>query len=379
MNFSWGENDQSIFDQCVRFARARLGSADNDPRPLWRDCGALGIFDACIPTARNAALGGGGALRAARVMEALGYGAADMGSVFGLAAHTFACAVPTQLFCDNDVTRSIAERLRRGEAIGANAITEAGAGSDAFALEATGRREDGHYVLSAVKTYVTNAAACDELLVYVKTDPDAGYLGISAFLVDRHAPGVKVGPPIQKMGLESASLASVILEDCRVPVERRLGPEGGGARIFTTSMQWERACLFGAYLGQMDLQLQECVEHARERKQFGRAIGTNQAIAHRLANMKLRLEAARLLLYRASWLIDQGEDATLSISLAKIAVSEAAVESGLDAIQIFGGLGYVRDGAVEKRLRDAVAARIFSGTSEIQRDIVASRLSRLAR
>ncbi|WP_394849921.1 acyl-CoA dehydrogenase family protein [Pendulispora brunnea] len=376
MNFSWGEEDQAIFDKCVRFARARLRSADYEARRLWRDCGDIGLFDACVPTATTPL---SGALRAARLMEALGYGAADMGAVFGLAAHTFACTVPAQLFCDNDVTRAIAERLRQGEAIGANAITEAGAGSDAFALEATARREGEHYVISAVKTYVTNAAVCDEILVYAKTEPDAGYLGISAFLVDRHSPGVKVGSPIEKMGLESASLASVMLEDCRVPVERRLGREGVGARIFTTSMQWERACLFGAYVGQMELQLEECVEYARERKQFGRAIGSNQAIAHKLANMKLRLEAARLLLYRAAWAIEQGEDATMSISLAKIAVAEAAVDSGLDAIQIFGGLGYVRDAAIEKRLRDAVAARIFSGTSEIQRDIVANSLSRSAR
>jgi alkylation response protein AidB-like acyl-CoA dehydrogenase len=176
------------------------------------------------------------------------------------------------------------------------------------------------------------------------------------------------------MGLTSTPACQVTFKDCQVPVANRLGKEGQGSQIFKRSMQWERSCLFAAYIGQMERQLERTLAYAKLRRQFGKPIGKHQAIAHRLADMKLRLEMVRLLLYRACWLFDQGKDATLAISLAKLAISEAAVQGGLDAIRIHGSVGLGHEYGIESMLRDAIPSTIFSGTSEMQRDIICSEL-----
>src|SRR5205823_6103544 len=222
--------------------------------------------------------------------------------------------------------------------------------------------------------YVSNGPIADLLIMYASTNPAHGYLGITAFIVKKNAPGLTVSEPFSKMGLTSTPACQVYLDECRVPASNRLGREGQGAQIFKRSMQWERSCLFASYLGKMERQLEQATTYAKTRHQFGKSIAKNQAIAHRLANMKLRLEAARLLLYRACWLFDQGKDALLDISLAKLAISEAAIQGGLDAIQIHGAPGFGRDFGIERMLRDAIPSTIFSGTSEMQRDIIASEL-----
>jgi alkylation response protein AidB-like acyl-CoA dehydrogenase len=244
----------------------------------------------------------------------------------------------------------------------------------AFALKSRAARDGDHYLLDGEKSYVTNAPVADVFVVYASTDPSAGYLGLSAFAVERGAPGLTVGAPFAKMGLTTSPIATIYLDQCRVPSGNRLGAEGAGAAAFTASMQWERACLFAGYLGSMQRQLERCAAYAAERRQFRRPIGKNQAVSHRIADMKLRLDAARLLLYRACWQHAQGGDASLEIALSKIAVSEAAIQAGLDAIHIHGGGGFMSETGIERALRDAIPSTIFSGTSEIQRDLVAARL-----
>jgi alkylation response protein AidB-like acyl-CoA dehydrogenase len=195
-------------------------------------------------------------------------------------------------------------------------------------------------------------------------------MGVTAFMVERDTPGLVVGEHFDKIGLKTTPVSSVTFDDCYVPAANRVGAEGQGAGIFTGSMGWERACLFAQYVGLMDRQIEEVVGYVKQRKQFGKPLSKFQAVAHKVADMKLRVDAARLLLYRACWLKDQGIDATLEIAESKIAVSEGAVQSGLDAIQLFGGAG-VRAGGIEHMLRDAIPSTIFSGTSEIQRDLIA--------
>jgi clorobiocin biosynthesis protein CloN3 len=172
------------------------------------------------------------------------------------------------------------------------------------------------------------------------------------------------------MGLTGCAAGRVAFAGCRVPESCRLGAEGQGAAIFQHSMGWERACLVAAYLGVMDRQLERCVEHARQRRQFGHGIGEYQAVSHRLATMRQRLDSARLLVYRACWLLDEGRQCAVEAALAKVAASEAAVANSVDAIQVFGGAGYLRPTGIEQNLRDAVPATIFSGTSEIQRELI---------
>ena len=176
------------------------------------------------------------------------------------------------------------------------------------------------------------------------------------------------------MGLTSTPACRISFDACRVPIANRIGKEGQGSQIFKQSMQWERSCLFAGYLGQMERQLERTITYAKKRRQFGKPLGKHQAIAHRVADMKVRLEAARLLLYRACWRFDQGQDALLDISLAKLAVSQAAVKGGLDAIHIHGSAGINCEDGIEQMLRDAIPSTIFSGTAEMQRDIIANEL-----
>ena len=379
MDFSWTKTQDESYNNILKFAQDTLNRSIKEradrhffSREEWRLCGEQGLLGLCIPECYGGL--GFDMLTTTRAMEAFGRGCDDRGLVFSVAAHLFACAMSIAEHGSKELKERILPRLCSGEWIGANAITESEAGSDAFALKTRAVCDENFYVLMGAKEYVTNGPVADVFVVYGSTNPAHGYLGLTAFLVEKNAPGLIMGKPFGKMGLTSSPLSSIYLEECRVPITNRLGREGQGARIFKTSMLWERSCLFAMYVGLMERQLDQCVVHARERRQFGEAICKNQAISHRIADMKLRLEAARLLLYRSCYLFDQGRAAVLEISLAKLAVSEAAIQSSLDAIQIHGGVGYVTETDIESALRDSIPGTIFSGTSEIQRDLIAREI-----
>ncbi|WPB81663.1 acyl-CoA dehydrogenase family protein [Archangium violaceum] len=377
MDFSWTSEQVELYERALAFARAKLvedtrRTEEGLPREQWQRCGEFGFLGLPVPE-RHGGLGLD-TLTTARVMEALGRGCTDTGLVFSVGAHLFACVLPILESGDDEQKARYLPRLCSGEWVGANAISEPEAGSDVFAVKTRAVREGDSYVLDGGKSYVTNGPSADVFLVYAVTNPAHGYMGLSAFLVEKGTPGLSVGRPFEKMGLSTSPTSPIYLEGCRVPVSARLGAEGQGAPLFKRSMQWERACLFAAYVGVMERMLEQTVDFARQRKQFKRPIGKNQAISHRLADMKQRLESSRLLLYRACWRMDRGEEAAMEVSLAKLAISEAAVQCGLDAIQIHGGMGYMTETGIERVLRDAIPSTIFSGTSEIQRDIIASHL-----
>lgn len=379
MDFAFTHAQKDLYEKALAFARERLNddvvARDRDHRfgaQEWRRCGEFGLLRLCVPEEHGGL--GLDSVTTARVFEAVGRGCEDTGLVFSVAAHLFACVAPIAEHGHDEMKRRYLGPLGDGRWIAANAITESEAGSDVFALRTRATKDGDDWLLSGEKTYVTNGPVADVFVVYASTNPAYGYFGISAFVVDRDAPGLTVGAPFEKIGLGTAPTSSIYLDQCRVPARALLAEEGQGALVFERSMSWERACLFAGYLGVMERQIERCVAYARERKQFGKPLSEYQAVAHRIADMKLRFEAARLLLYRACWLRDQGQDATMEISLAKIAVSEGAVQSGLDAIQIHGGNGVVRDYGVERMLRDALPSRVFSGTNEMQRNIVCREL-----
>lgn len=377
MDFSW-TNEQDAFYRTILHASREKLCHDNPEsgsfwtRTQWKRCGELGLLGLCVPVQYQG--GGLGALNTARAIEAFGHGCEDMGLVFSASAHLFACAMPIVEYGNKDTKNAFLPGLCSGKLIGANAITEKEAGSDVFALKTSAVRDGEAYTLTGCKSFVSNGPLADLFVIYALTNASHGYLGITAFIVERNTPGLSVGEPLRKIGLTSTPACQVVFDQCRVPLINRLGKEGQGAQIFKRSMQWERACLFASYLGQMERQLEVSVTYARERRQFGKPIGKNQAISHRLANMKLRLESARLLLYRACWRFDQNEDALPDISLAKLAISEAAVQGGLDTIRIHGSAGVDTEFGIERMLRDAIPGIIFSGTSEMQRDIIANSL-----
>jgi alkylation response protein AidB-like acyl-CoA dehydrogenase len=381
MDFALSPSQKELYQDVLRFARDRLNDnlleRDREhrfPRREWAMCGEFGLLGLCIDTE----YGGMGLdhMSTSLALEALGRGCQDMGLVFAIAAHQLAVAKPIEEGGSEDLKRRILPRLCSGEWVGSNAITEAEAGSDAFALASRAALDpdDQCYHLTGTKSYASNGPVADLFLVYANSNPDLGYLGINAFAVEKDRKGVTVGGPIPKMGLHTCPVSAVYFDDVKLTSNDRIGAEGGGAALFTGSMLWERSCLFAGYLGAMERQLEVCAEYARERRQNRRPIGKHQAISHRIADMKLRLESARLLLYKACWHRDRGDDAVAEVALAKIAISEAAIASSIDAVQIFGAVGYSTESHIERMLRDAVPSTIFSGTSEIQRNLIASRL-----
>jgi alkylation response protein AidB-like acyl-CoA dehydrogenase len=307
-------------------------------------------------------------------LEALGFGCTDNGLIFSLNAQMWACEVPLVRFGTEEQKRRYLPGLCDGSLIGAQAITEPEAGSDALGLTTTAERRGNGYVLHGGKTFATNAPEADVVLVYASTDRSQGFSALAAFVLDRETPGMTIGPPLEKMGLRTSPMAEVFLEGCEVPADRMLGKPGSGMAIFNLAMLWERSCILASTVGTMQRQLERCIEYARERKQFGQPIGKFQAVSHRIAEMKVRVETARLLVYRLGWLLEQGKANALDAAVAKLHLSECYVQSSLDALQIHGGYGYMTEYELEREVRDAVGSRIHSGTSDIQRNIIARSL-----
>jgi alkylation response protein AidB-like acyl-CoA dehydrogenase len=261
-----------------------------------------------------------------------------------------------------------------GEVIACYCMSEEHTGSDAYALHTTAQKCDGGYVLNGEKWFVTFGPVADIALVYATTNPNAGKWGISLFIVERDTPGYEAGAVQGKMGLRTIPIGKVTLKDCVVPAANMIGKEGSGASIFNASQEWERACILAGQIGMMERQLDGCVRYARERQAFGQSIGKFQAISHRIAEMKLRLETARLLTYRAAWAKQTGQPAMLDAALANLHLGEAFLSNSTDAVRIHGGRGYLTEFEVERDLRDAMGGPIYGGTADIQRNIIARLL-----
>jgi alkylation response protein AidB-like acyl-CoA dehydrogenase len=219
--------------------------------------------------------------------------------------------------------------------------------------------------------FVTNAPIADVAVVFATLDPSKGMWGITGFIIDYGTPGFSVSRKIDKMGLRTSPMGELIMQDCYIPKENRLGPEGAGARIFNHSMEWERSCILASNLGTMERQLEKCIQYAQDRVQYNQSIGKYQSVANRIVDMKVRLETARLILYKVAWLKKMGKPAVLEAALAKLYLSESFVQSSMDAIRTLGGYGYMTEFEVERDLRDSIGGTIYSGTSDIQRNIIA--------
>jgi alkylation response protein AidB-like acyl-CoA dehydrogenase len=374
MDFELTDEQRSYRESVLEFARRELDGTAEDgfSRDRWERCARIGIQGLPVPGAH----GGGDAspVTIVAALEALGQGCADNGLVFALNAQLWGLTIPLVEHGSDQQRERYLPRLCDGSLIGAHAMTEPGSGSDAFSLRTRAERRGEDWVLTGSKTFVTNAPDAGLFLVFATTNHEAGVAGLCAFLVERDTPGLSVGPPLQKMGLRSAPMSELFLDDCAVGDGQLLGRAGRGAAVFTEAMLWERGLIMAAAVGTMQRQLERCVAYAREREQFGRPIGEFQAVAHRIAGMKLRLETARLLLYRLAWLLEQGEASAMDAALTKLHLSESFVTSSLDALQVHGGYGYMTESALERDVRDALASRIYSGTSDMQRTIVARGL-----
>jgi len=373
------EEQARLQEAAVAFARESLSAdmVERDregrfDREAWRKCAGFGVLGMPIPAQYGGM--GLGLTDLLAVMEGLGRGARDQGLLFSLNAHLWTNSIPILRYGTEEQRRAWLPRLCDGSLVGANAASEPDAGSDIFSMRTRATRDGAYYVLNGTKTFVTNAPVADVFVAYATLKPELGAMGITGFIVERDTPGLTISRSFDKLGLRTSPMAEVVFQDCRIPKEQRLGREGRGVEVFECSMEWERGCILASCLGVMARQLHDCLEHARTRKQFGKAIGKYQSVANRLVDMKVRLDTARPLVYRIGRLKDAEQDATMEAAIAKLYVSESFVKSCLDAIQTFGGYGYMTETGIERDLRDSIGSTLYSGTSEIQRNIIARGL-----
>ena len=379
MEATFTDEQKNFRELAVEFARRELnpGAREREKRGEfseagWRKCAEFGIPGITMPEE----YGGLGldVMTSIATMEGLGYACRDSGLLFSLNSHIWTCESPINRFGSAAQRQRYLPGLIAGALKGGHAMTEPEAGSDAFSMRCQAEKKGSRYVLNGSKTFITNAPIADLLLVFAVTSRQKGFAGISAFIVEKGFPGFSVGRPLEMMGLRTCPLGEVFLQECEVPEENRLGLEGAGAAIFNSEMEWERSCLFAAHLGAMDQILEACVAYAKVRQQFGKAIGKCQSISHKIADMKVRIELSRLMLHKVARLKGQGKRAPLESAMAKLFISESYVQNCTDALQIHGAYGYCADYDFERNLRDAIAGKIYSGTSEIQRNIIATFL-----
>jgi alkylation response protein AidB-like acyl-CoA dehydrogenase len=366
-------------DEVAAFARSELNDdvvrRDTDHEfsvEAWKKCANFGIQGLPIPEE----YGGTDAdpLTVMLVMEALGYACRDNGLIFSLNAQMWSCEIPLVRFGTDEQKRRYLPSLCDGTLVGVQGMTEPDSGSDAFSLATTATKVDAGWVLRGTKTFITNAPIADLFIVFASTNRSIGFAGVSAFVVDARTEGLSVGVPFEKMGLRTSPMSEVVLADCFVPEDALLGAPGVGASIFNSSMDWERSCILASAVGTMQRQLERSIAYARQRTQFGQRIGKFQAVSHKIADMKVRLETSRLLLYRSGWLRSRGRPTAVDSAIVKLHLSESFLQSALDTLQIHGGYGYMQESEIEREVRDAIAARIYSGTSEIQRNLIAGFL-----
>lgn len=346
--------------------RDRRGTFD---REGFQSCADFGLLGMPIPEAYGGTDVGLTSLIAA--MEGLGYVCQDQGLLFSVNAHLWTNSIPILRYGTEEQKKRWLPGLTNGTHVGANGVSEPGAGSDVFAMQSRAERRDQSYVLNGRKTFVTNAPVADVFVVYATINPEYGALGVSAFVLDRDTPGLMICAATEKMGLRTSPMSDIVFENCVIPDSQRLGREGRGGAVFECSMEWERGCILASCLGAMRRLLEASVEHAQTRKQFGKPIGKFQSVANRIVDMRVRLDMCRPLVYRIGALKDAGEEAQTEAAVAKLAVADAYVASCRDAMQVFGGAGYLVEQEIERELRNAMGSPIYSGTSDIQRNIIA--------
>lgn len=377
MDFSLTAEQQALRKEIVNFARTEIdpGAADRDraqtfSRDLWVKGGDHLLPGLLVPRE----FGGRGLdpLSAVIALEALGYGSSDAGFNFSICAHLLACVVPIWKHGTDDQKHDLLPGLSNGTLIAANAMTEPATGSDAFALTTRAEPVDESYRLNGTKVFASNAPCADIVVTYAETDSKKGFHGgVTAFAVTRGTPGFRTGPQFQKLGLRTSHMSEVIFEDAIVPAAAAIGAIGAGGQIFAQSMDWERICLGAIHVGAMDRLLELSIRHARTTRVGAEAIGKSQGVSHAIATMKVRLDTSRAMLYRAASLLDKSRTVSMDAAIAKLVISEAYVAAARATSTIFGEAAVIEGHEAERALRDSLASTIYSGTSEIQRNIIA--------
>ena len=378
MQFQLTEEQAMIQQLAADFARQEIAplaaQADRDQQfhvPLQQQALQLGLLHIAMPEAYGGA--GLGSLEVVLVTEQLCRACLGLGTTLCVNA---LAAEPILLGGSEEQKQRWLPRLARDGAFASFALTEPAAGSDAAGIRTTAVRDGDSYLLNGSKMWISNASLASFFVVFAKTDAAAGHKGISAFIVERDSPGLTVGEPLGKLGQRAAPTCEVFFNDVRVPLTQRIGVEGEGFALAMRTFDQSRPMVAAFGLGLVQRCIDEALPYACERKSMGQRLIDHQAIAHKLAEMQIRLEASRLLTYQAAWQADQGQRNTLQASVAKAYTSDAAMWAASEAIQVLGGMGYSTEYPVEKLLRDAKVLQIYEGTSEIQRSIIAREMER---
>ena len=380
MDFGLSEEQQLLQKTVREFAESELAPHAREwdeqqefPREVFSKLGALGLMGVVWP----AEYGGSGltTLDYAIVMEELAR--VDAGVALSVAAHNSLCSGHIFLAGTDEQKRRFLAPLARGEKVGCWGLTENSAGSDAGGTRTTAVRAGEGWVLNGSKTFITNGRVADTAVVMAVTDREKGKKGISAFIVERGAKGFRAGKKEDKLGVRSSDTSELVFEDCRIPAGNLLGAEGHGFIDTLRILDRGRIGIAAFSVGIAQACLEASMRYARERRQFGHAIAEFQAVQFKIADMATRVDAARLLTWRAAYLRDRGKEHTAESSMAKLYASEMSVQAALDAVQIHGGYGYVKDYPVERYLRDSKLGTIGEGTSEVQRLVIARELLKL--
>jgi isovaleryl-CoA dehydrogenase len=376
-NFGLGDVIDAVRDQVRRFAAARIapraGEIDrsNDfPRYLWRELGELGLLGLTVSEQFGGA--GLGYLAHTVAMEEISRASGAVGLSYG--AHSNLCVNQLALNGSEAQKQRYLPKLISGEHVGALAMSEPGAGSDVVSMQLKAERRGERYVLNGRKMWITNGPEADVLVVYAKTDPEAGARGISAFIIEKSFKGFAPAQKLDKLGMRGSSTSELVFDDCEVPAENLLGTVNQGVRVLMSGLDYERVVLSGGPLGLMAAALDVAVPYVRERRQFGHAIGTFELVQGKLADMYASLNACRSYAYMVAGACDRADGTRKDSAACILFCAESATRVSLDAIQLLGGNGYINDYPTGRLLRDAKLYEIGAGTSEIRRMLIGREL-----
>jgi isovaleryl-CoA dehydrogenase len=376
LDFGLGETADAIRETTARFAADRIAplAAEIDasnafPRHLWPEMGALGLHGITVEEDWGGL--GLGYLEHVIAMEEISRASASVGLSYG--AHSNLCINQIRRWGSPEQKRRYLPALISGEHVGALAMSEAGSGSDVLSMTLRAERRGDRYVLNGTKFWITSPHA-EVLVVYAKTDPGAGGRGVTAFLIEKGFPGFRCAQTLDKMGMRGSDTGELVFEDCEAPEDNVLGPENGGAAVLMSGLDYERTVLAAGPLGIMQACLDVVLPYVRERRQFGRPIGTFQLMQGKIADMYVALNSARAYVYAVARACDAGKASRSDAAGAILFASENAVKTALEAIQALGGAGYTKDYPVERLLRDAKLYDIGAGTNEIRRFLIGREL-----
>ncbi len=377
LDFDLGETADAIRETTARFSQdviaplaAEIDATNEFPRHLWPQMGALGLHGITVEEADGGL--GLGYLEHVVAMEEVSRASASIGLSYG--AHSNLCVNQIRRWGTPEQKRRYLPKLISGEHVGALAMSEESAGSDVISMRLRAERKGDRFVLNGTKFWITNAPHADTLVVYAKTDPEASSKGVTAFLIEKDMPGFRCAQKLDKMGMRGSDTGELVFEDCEVPEENVMGPLGGGAGVLMSGLDYERAVLAAGPLGVMQACLDVVIPYVRERKQFGKPIGSFQLMQAKVADMYVALNSARAYVYAVAKACDAGRTTRFDAAGAILLASENAVQTSLQAIQALGGAGYLKDWPVERFLRDAKLYDIGAGTNEIRRFLIGREL-----